>query len=97
MTHADSGPRADHGWRDFGIELGLNLQRARHARGLDQERLAQLVGVSRYTYQKYEQGQSRPGDPMNPRMTTLLWLSHVLEVPLGELLPPFDPDLPVAG
>ncbi len=97
MANHDTDLRADYGWSDYGIELGRNLQRARAARGLSQERVAQLSGISANTYQRYEQGQSRPGEPMNPQMVTLLWLGHVLDVPIGELLPAFEPEIPAAG
>jgi len=28
---------------------------------------AHAAGISTYTYQKFEKGESRPGTPMNPR------------------------------
>lgn len=80
-------------WDDYARELGRNLQRARLARGLSQERVAHLAGIAGFTYQKFEKGESRPGTPMNPRLTTLIALSQVLEVPVEELLPPRPPDL----
>lgn len=49
--------------------------------------------MTRYTYQKYEKGESRPGEPMNPTIRTLLALSMVLEVEVADLLPDGDPDL----
>lgn len=74
-------------WEEFAREIGLNLLRARHARGLSQERVAHLAGISSFTYQKFEKGESRPGTPMNPRLSTLIALSQVLGVPLSELVP----------
>jgi transcriptional regulator with XRE-family HTH domain len=70
----------------FARELGLRLQRLRHARHLSQEKVAHLAGISTYTYQKFEKGESRPGTPMNPRMFTLLSLARVLEAEVGELV-----------
>lgn len=96
MTHDDSGLRADYGWPSCAIELGLTLQRLRLARGLSQEALAQRAGISAYTYQKYEKGESRPGAPANPRLSSLLQLAHAFEVPVRELLPPFAADPPAA-
>lgn len=61
--------------------------------GLSQERVAHLAGIAAFTYQKFEKGESRPGTPMNPRLTTLVALSQVLDVPIPELLPPRFPDM----
>lgn len=85
--------RVDDSWTSYARELGVNLQRARHAKGISQERVAHLAGIAGFTYQKYEKGESRPGTPMNPQLFTLLSLSHVLDVPLADLLPAFEPDL----
>ncbi|MEV5002580.1 helix-turn-helix domain-containing protein [Nocardioides sp. LML1-1-1.1] len=83
----------DHSWLAYARALGLNLQKARTALGLSQERVAHLAGIAGFTYQKYEKGESRPGTPMNPQLFTLVSLSQVLKVPLAELLPDFQPDL----
>jgi len=80
-------------WDEFARELGHNLLRAREAKGLSQERLAHAAGLSSYTYQKFEKGESRPGTPMNPRLTTLLALCQVLDVPVSQMLPRDLPDL----
>ncbi len=80
-------------WLAYARALGLNLQKARTARGLSQERVAHLAGIAGFTYQKYEKGESRPGTPMNPQLLTLVSLSQVLEVSLADLLPDFEPDL----
>lgn len=82
-------------WETFARDLGLNLLRAREAKGLSQERVAHAAGIAAYTYQKFEKGESRPGTPMNPRLTTLVALSQVLDVALTELLPAEMPDLTV--
>jgi transcriptional regulator with XRE-family HTH domain len=81
------------GWDEFVAELGRNLQRVRLAQGLSQERVAYAAGLSRYTYQKYEKGESRPGAPANPTLQIVLTLAQTLRVPLSELLPPEVPDL----
>ncbi|MFK0242065.1 helix-turn-helix domain-containing protein [Microbacterium sp. NPDC090281] len=73
--------------------MGVNLQAARHARGLSQEDVAYRARLTRYTYQKYEKGESKPGEPMNPTIRTLLALSCVLGVAVDDLLPDVDPDL----
>lgn len=74
-------------WEEYGREIGVRLQRARERRGLSQERTAHLAGIASYTYQKLEKGESRPGSPLNPRLTTLLALCQVLDIPLVELVP----------
>jgi transcriptional regulator with XRE-family HTH domain len=74
-------------WEEFGKEIGVRLQRARERQGLSQERTAHLAGIAGYTYQKFEKGESRPGTPLNPRLSTLLALCRVLEVRLEELVP----------
>ncbi len=90
---AVAAKRSDLSWETYARELGHNLHRARMARDLSQERVAHLAGLAGYTYQKFEKGESRPGTPMNPRLNTLIALSQVLEVPLVELLPDFDPEV----
>ena len=74
-------------WDEFGREIGVRLQRARERQGLSQERTAHLAGIAAYTYQKFEKGESRPGTPLNPRLSTLLALCRVLEVRLEDLVP----------
>jgi transcriptional regulator with XRE-family HTH domain len=65
----------------------MRLQRARERRGLSQERTAHLAGIAAYTYQKLEKGESRPGSPLNPRLSTLVARGEVLEISLSDLLP----------
>ena len=77
----------DEEWMAFARRLGDNLREARLALGLSQERTAHLAGLAGFTYQKFEKGESRPGTPMNPRLSTLIALSQVLGVPLSELVP----------
>lgn len=77
----------------FAREIGVRLQRLRIARGLSQERLAHLAGISTYTYQKFEKGESKPDTPMNPRLFTMLALAQALGVALEDILPTDWPDL----
>jgi transcriptional regulator with XRE-family HTH domain len=79
-------------WEEFGKEIGVRLQQARERRGLSQERTAHLAGIASYTYQKFEKGESRPGSPLNPRLSTLLALCRVLEVRLEDLVPDEVPE-----
>ena len=81
------GPdRTDAAWWDFARALGVKLQRARLAKGMSQEAVAHAAGISTFTYQKFEKGESKPGTPMNPRLRTLFALAGALEVGVGELL-----------
>ena len=83
----------DAAWSDYAGQLATNLQRLRHERGLSQEDVAYRSGLTRYTYQKYEKGESKPGTPANPTIRTLLAMSQALGVELTEVLPPDAPDL----
>lgn len=78
---------------EFSRAMGVTLQRLRLERGLSQEKLAHMAGISSYTYQKFEKGESKPGTPMNPRLFTLLSLAEVLGVSLQELVPTDWPEL----
>lgn len=73
-------------WADYARGLGVRLQQARHALGLSQEEVAHRAGISAFTYQKFEKGESKPGTPMNPRLVTLIALSQVLETDVSYLL-----------
>lgn len=79
-------PDDDQEWWSVARELGLRLQRARVAQGLSQEALAHAAGISTYTYQKFEKGESKPGTPMNPRLRTLVTLTQALDISLEELV-----------
>jgi DNA-binding XRE family transcriptional regulator len=87
--------RREPTWEEFGREIGVRLQRARERAGLSQERTAHLAGIASYTYQKFEKGESRPGSPLNPRLSTLVALCRVLDVRLEDLLPDPPPTQPL--
>lgn len=82
---------SDDEWARYSAEIGRSLHRARVARGLSQEDLAYAAGLSRYTYQKFEKGESRPGDPANPHLRTLAAIGGALGIPLAQLLPGWIP------
>lgn len=66
----------------------MNLRRARDAKGLTQEQMAERASISLYAYQQYERGAvTRGGTATNPRLATVLTLCQVLDVRLGDLLP----------
>lgn len=74
-------------------QVGLRLQQERLAQGLSQERLAYAANLSRYTYQKFEKGESKPGTPANPSLHNIMAIAQVLNITLDELLPAEWPDL----
>jgi len=83
----------DEAWTHYASQLAANLRRLRAEASLSQEDVAYRSGLTRYTYQKYEKGESRPGTPANPTIRTLLALSQVLGVALTDILPADAPDL----
>lgn len=85
--------RLDEAWVEYARVVGVNLQRLRIESGKSQEQLAHMAGISAYTYQKFEKGESRPGAPLNPRITTLLALCQALDATLADVLPADVPDL----
>lgn len=85
MSHA---PTATPEWAEFARELGVNLRRARDAKRLTQENMAEHAGISLYAYQQYERGAStKGGAATNPRLATILTICQVLDVPIEQLLP----------
>jgi transcriptional regulator with XRE-family HTH domain len=80
-------------WRAYSQRFATSLRSARERSGLSQEDVAYRSGLTRYTYQKYEKGESRPGSPANPTLRTILALSQVLGTPLATLIPDDAPDL----
>lgn len=86
-------PSSPEAWDRYARELGQNIQRERARVGYSQDRVAYESGLSRYTYQKLEKGESRPGTPANPTVKTLLAVAQVLGVDLTDLLPARTPDL----
>lgn len=62
------------------ILIGANLRRLRLGAGVGQPELAAALGVSFQQVQRYEQGQTKiPG-------STLIEISDLLKVPIGDLL-----------
>jgi transcriptional regulator with XRE-family HTH domain len=81
------------GWSDLAREVGLNLARARARLGLSQARVAEMAGIAEGTYQRFEKGESRPGEPLNLQLFTLLTLCQVLDVAVEDVVPREQPDL----
>lgn len=85
--------RIDAEWSAYSQRFATSLRSARQRAGLSQEDVAYRAGLTRYTYQKYEKGESRPGSPANPTLRTILALSQVLETAVTNLIPADPPDL----
>lgn len=67
-------------------QLAIKLCALRRACGYTQEQVAYMSGISTYTYQKFEKGESKPGTPLNPRLSTLLALARTFNVDVRDLL-----------
>ncbi|MGJ0202576.1 helix-turn-helix domain-containing protein [Leucobacter sp. gxy201] len=80
-------------WVEYARDIGTRLQRRRIELGVSQERLAASAGITRYTYQKLEKGESAPGTPANPSLRTIMAVAQQLGCTLDELLPEPWPDL----
>lgn len=65
---------------DYRKMLSRNLFDLRNERGVTQEKLAEIVGISRSTYYGYEKGTSEP------TASTLMKLAHYFQVKTDDLL-----------
>lgn len=70
---------------NYSSELSRRMRMLRFKSGYTQEEMAQRAGISTYTYQKFEKGESRPGHPMNPTLSTLIALSDVFDIDVRDL------------
>lgn len=71
-------------------EIGFRLKQLREQAGISQEKLAELVGVSKYQLQKYEYGK----DMMNSEKLQLI--AEALSVPVQEFFITGEDVLPLA-
>lgn len=88
-----TSPTSSDEWGEYVRAVGTNIHRIRIERGYSQDRVAYEANLSRYTFQKLEKGETRPGARPNPRLATLLAIAQALEVTLEDLLPAHAPDL----
>ncbi|WP_354482363.1 helix-turn-helix transcriptional regulator [Leifsonia sp. 563] len=91
MARGRKEPSAD--WSEYAQRFATSLRATRERLNLSQEDVAYRAGLTRFTYQKYEKGESRPGAPVNPSLRSLLGIAQALEVDLTDLLPQPAPDL----
>ena len=85
LVPADPTPTT---WEAWTRALGVQLHRYRVDRGLTQEVLAQLGGMTRTHYQQIERGWWHRGTPSNPSLKVVVRLAQALDVEVGDLLPP---------
>ena len=71
---------------DYAMRLAIKLRALRRAHGFTQEYVAYTSGISTYTYQKFEKGESNPGTPLNPRLSTLVALANTFDIDVRDLL-----------
>ncbi len=67
---------------DVALHLADNLRRLREARGLSQQRMAQLSGIPRPTWTSLESGSA------NPTLAVLSRVARALQVSIEELIGP---------
>jgi len=77
-------PAHERGPDQIDVEVGLNLRRARLARGFSQTELGDALGISFQQIQKYERGANRVSASM------LVKAARFLEIRAADLLPPDD-------
>ncbi|MDO5669856.1 MAG: helix-turn-helix transcriptional regulator [Corynebacterium sp.] len=75
------------GWASFGLTFGRNLRRLRKARGLTQEGLASLSGISRNSISNIERNIGNANKPADPKLSNIYRLARALDVPPAVLLP----------
>ena len=73
------------------MSLGERIKQHRGKSGLSQEKIAELVGVSRQAVTKWESGQSVPS------MANLITLTEIFEVSLGELTGSINDNIPLSN
>lgn len=70
----------------YATQLAQKLRVLRYEQNITQEYVAYNAGISTFTYQKFEKGESNPGKPMNPRLSTLIALARVFGTEPWELI-----------
>lgn len=72
----------ENGLKTFYLQVGANIQKARKRQGLNQDGLAQAVQLTRSSIANIEAGRQRA------LIHTVVLIAQVLDVEIGELLPP---------
>jgi transcriptional regulator with XRE-family HTH domain len=74
-------------WENYAKELGVELQRRRIDRGITQEDLAHLAGLTRTHYQQIERGSWTKDAPSNPSTKIMARLAQAVDLEIGDLTP----------
>lgn len=74
-------------WSSYGHGFSYNLRRLRHGRGLSQQALADIAGLSRNQISNLERNENGARGVTDPQLSTVYRLALALEVPPAALLP----------
>ncbi|MBS4100951.1 helix-turn-helix domain-containing protein [Tsukamurella paurometabola] len=77
-------------WNTYGDALARRLVTLRKARGLSQEKLAELAGLHRNQISNIERNVSSNDGVSDPHMSTMYRLAAALDVPPALLMPDLD-------
>src|SRR3546814_13187956 len=65
-------------WDGFAVALGINIQRIRVERGLNQDDVAHSAGIGRTTYQRLERGDTTTEQSANPSLRNVMAVAQAL-------------------
>ncbi len=74
-------------WSSYGHYFSKALRQARQARGLSQQALADIAGVSRSQICNLERNNNGHHAMADPQLSTVYKLAQALEIPPGSLIP----------
>ena len=74
-------------WASYGFTFAQNLKRIRRIRGITQQVLAEISGMSRTQVCNLERNENNSGTSADPALSTVYKLALALEVPPSLLLP----------
>ena len=70
----------------YARDLAQRLRVLRYEHHVSQEYVALRAGISTFAHQKFEKGESNPGKPMNPRLSTIVSLARVFDMEPWEFI-----------
>ncbi len=74
-------------WASYGFRFSQNLKKIRRKRGVTQQALAEIAGLSRTQVCNLERNENNSGTSADPALSTVYKLALALEVPPALLLP----------
>lgn len=74
-------------WASYGFTFSQNLRKIRQSRGVTQQALAEIAGLSRTQVCNLERNENNSGTSADPALSTVYKLALALEVPPVLLLP----------